>query len=101
MQTSARSYAAENSWAVRAACRHSDPELFFPVAAGGPALRQLVRAKKVCERCPVRVQCLEYALENGQDFGVWGGASAEERRLMRRRRLRRQRLHRRAAALSG
>jgi len=97
MQTSVMSYAQEDSWVARGACRHSDPDLFFPVAARGPALRQLAQAKRVCECCPVRVQCLEYALQSGQSFGVWGGASEEERRLMRRRRLRRQR----ASAVAG
>ena len=97
MQTSVMSYPQQYGWEARGACQHSDPELFFPVAAHGPALRQLARAKEVCARCPVRVQCLEYALQSGQSFGVWGGASEEERRLMRRRQLRR----RRAAALAG
>ena len=96
-QTSVMSYPLQHGWAARGACRHSDPDLFFPVAARGPALRQLAQAKRVCERCPVRVQCLEYALQSGQSFGVWGGASAEERRLMRRRQLR----QRRAAAMVG
>lgn len=95
-QTSVMSY-QQHGWEARGACRGSDPDLFFPVAARGPALRQLAKAKQVCERCPVRVQCLEYALQSGQSFGVWGGASEEERRLMRRRRLRR----RRAAAMAG
>jgi WhiB family redox-sensing transcriptional regulator len=97
MHTSVHSYAEEDGWAARGACRHSDPELFFPVATRGPALRQLERAKRVCARCPVRIQCLDYALETGQDFGVWGGMSEEERRLMRRRLLRR----RRTAAVRG
>jgi WhiB family transcriptional regulator, redox-sensing transcriptional regulator len=97
MQTSVMSYPKQDAWEARGACKHSDPELFFPVTARGPALRQLAKAKKVCERCPVRAQCLEYALQSGQSFGVWGGASEEERRLMRRRRLR----GRQAAALVG
>jgi WhiB family transcriptional regulator, redox-sensing transcriptional regulator len=91
MQTSVMSYPQQDGWEALGACKHSDPELVFPVAARGPALRQLAKAKKVCECCPVRVQCLEYALQSGQSFGVWGGASEEERRLMRRRRLRRLR----------
>jgi WhiB family redox-sensing transcriptional regulator len=96
MQTLVMSYAEHEGWEAQGACKHSDPDLFFPVASRGPALRQLAKAKKVCERCPVRTQCLEYALQSGQSFGVWGGASEEERRLMRRR-LRR----RRAAAMAG
>jgi WhiB family transcriptional regulator, redox-sensing transcriptional regulator len=97
MQTSVMSYPRRDGWEARGACRHSDPELFFPVAARGPALRQLAKAKRVCQDCPVRVQCLEYALQSGQSFGVWGGATEEERRLLRRRRLRR----RRAATVAG
>ena len=97
VQESVMSYPQRNGWAARGACRHSDPELFFPVTARGPALRQLARAKRVCASCPVRSDCLEYALQSGQGFGVWGGASEQERRLMRRRRLRR----RRDAALGG
>lgn len=73
-------------WAAAGACRHSDPELFFPVTTTGPAAGQVARAKKVCARCPVRVPCLEFALDSGQAFGVWGGTTGEERRLIRRRR---------------
>jgi WhiB family transcriptional regulator, redox-sensing transcriptional regulator len=98
MQTSVMSSPRRGGWEARGACRHSDPELFFPVSTRGPALRQLAKAKRVCEDCPVRVQCLEYALQSGQSFGVWGGASEEERRLMRRRSLRRRRA---AAAVAG
>ena len=91
MYSTALNYEAPGSWAAEGACRHADPELFFPVARAGPALVQLARAKKVCARCPVRTPCLEFALETGQDFGVWGGTSEEERRVMRRRRRRKSR----------
>lgn len=73
-------------WAARGACRHSDPELFFPVTDIGPSAAQLVRAKAVCRQCPVRAECLEFALSSGQAFGVWGGTTQDERRLIRRRR---------------
>jgi WhiB family redox-sensing transcriptional regulator len=96
MQTTARSY-CDDDWAARAACRQGDPELFFPVSAAGPALGQQARAKAVCARCPVQQRCLDYALETGQDFGVWGGKTEDERRVLRRRRLR----YRRAAARSA
>ena len=91
VQTSVTSYPGEDGWAARGACRHSDPELFFPISGRGPAAGQLAKAKRVCARCPVQSQCLEYALETGQDFGVWGGAGEEERRLMHRRRVRQRR----------
>jgi WhiB family transcriptional regulator, redox-sensing transcriptional regulator len=72
-------------WAASGACRDSDPELFFPVTETGAAARQLARAKAVCAGCPVRDQCLQFALDSGQAFGVWGGTTGEERRLLRRR----------------
>ncbi|WP_167382917.1 WhiB family transcriptional regulator [Streptomyces mangrovisoli] len=62
-----------------AACVGEDPELFFPVGATGPALREAAEAKRVCARCPVARQCLTYALRNGQTSGVWGGTDEAER----------------------
>lgn len=87
IRTSATRYADPDGWATEGACRKSDPELFFPVTSRGPALRQLARAKAICECCAVRPQCLEFALETGQNFGIWGGTSEDERQTMRRRRL--------------
>ncbi|MFW6203793.1 MAG: WhiB family transcriptional regulator [Actinomycetota bacterium] len=75
-------------WRHRAACRDEDPELFFPIGTTGPALLQIEEAKTVCRRCDVREQCLQFALETGQDAGVWGGLSEDERRALKRRRAR-------------
>lgn len=61
------------------------PKLFFPIGNTGPALLQIEEAKAVCRRCPVMEQCLQWALESGQDSGVWGGLSEDERRAMKRR----------------
>ena len=72
-------------WRVQAACRMEDPDLFFPVGSSGPALVQLAEAKSVCDRCPVLVQCRTWALTTGQDSGIWGGMSADERRALRQR----------------
>ena len=72
-------------WRHRAACRDEDPELFFPVGTSGPALLQIADAKSVCHRCTVASNCLSWALESGQDAGVWGGMSEDERRAMKRR----------------
>ena len=72
-------------WRHSAACRHVDPELFFPVGNTGPAIAQIEEAKKVCVKCDVREACLQWALESGQDSGVWGGLSEDERRAMKRR----------------
>lgn len=73
-------------WRQRAACRDSDPHLFFPIGDSGPAAAHAEAAKAVCRQCPVRVDCLEYALTSNQDAGVWGGATEEERRKLRRQR---------------
>ena len=67
-----------------AACRDHDPELFFPIGAHGPAATQLAAAKAVCGTCPLRSACLDWALETGQEAGVWGGTGEDDRRLMRR-----------------
>ncbi|MFE0580220.1 WhiB family transcriptional regulator [Streptomyces sp. NPDC058874] len=72
-------------WRHNAVCREEDPELFFPIGNTGPALLQIEEAKAVCRRCPVMEQCLQWALEAGQDDGVWGGLSEDERRAMKRR----------------
>lgn len=71
-------------WRHRAICRDEDPELFFPVGTSGPALLQIAEAKTVCRRCPVVTECLTWALESGQDAGVWGGMSEDERRALKR-----------------
>ncbi|WJY77108.1 Transcriptional regulator WhiB1 [Corynebacterium bovis DSM 20582 = CIP 54.80] len=72
-------------WRHKAVCREEDPELFFPVGNSGPALAQIAKAKLVCNRCPVTSQCLNWAIESGQDAGVWGGMSEDERRALKRR----------------
>lgn len=83
--TSTASTAVSMDWRHRSVCREEDPELFFPIGNTGPALLQIEEAKAVCRRCPVKEQCLIWALETGQDHGVWGGMSEDERRSMRRR----------------
>ena len=72
-------------WRDKAACLTVDPELFFPVGNTGPAVDQIEKAKSVCARCTVTEICLQYALESGQDSGVWGGLSEDERRALKRR----------------
>jgi WhiB family redox-sensing transcriptional regulator len=73
------------TWRDRAACLGVNPELFFPIGNTGPALLQIEEAKAVCRRCEVVDNCLRWAIEAGQDDGVWGGLSADERRALKRR----------------
>lgn len=72
-------------WRARAACRDEDPELFFPLGDSGPALLQIEDAKAICRSCNVLSDCLSWAMESGQDSGIWGGLSETERRALRRR----------------
>ena len=81
----------EEDWRLDAACRHTDPDLFFPVGTTGPAIEQIAAAKAVCRDCEVRGACLEFALATNQEAGVWGGTSEEERRKLRKAWLARQR----------
>jgi WhiB family redox-sensing transcriptional regulator len=71
----------ERSWHDQANCLGVDPDLFFPER--GASTRE---AKEVCRGCVVREDCLEYALTNGEKFGIWGGMSERERRRLRRAR---------------
>ena len=76
---------AGRRWMVWAACREADPELFFPVTALGRGAEEADTAKAFCAACGVRRQCLQYALATGQQHGVWGGTSEQERVGRRRR----------------
>lgn len=68
-------------WRARGACRGLDPELFYP-RRGEPT----AAATAVCQACPVRGPCLDYALDARELFGIWGGESERGRRELRRRR---------------
>ncbi len=67
-------------WQERALCAQTDPEAFFPEKGGSTR-----EAKRVCTGCEVRSECLEYALEHDERFGIWGGLSERERRKLKRR----------------
>jgi WhiB family redox-sensing transcriptional regulator len=68
-------------WRMYALCAETDPEAFFPDKGGSTR-----EAKMVCRGCPVRGDCLEYALANEERFGIWGGLSERERRRVRQQR---------------
>jgi len=70
----------ERPWAVFAACHDSDPELFFPASRMDED-----RALALCAICPVEGECLDYALESRERFGIWGGTTDKERRKLIRR----------------
>lgn len=73
----------DTKWMDEGLCRDLDPATFFPSDGAGVEV-----ARRICEDCPVRATCLEFALVNRVDHGVWGGASERERRrILRSRRL--------------
>lgn len=67
-------------WALDALCRDLDVGLFFPAVPGD--IYTTVDAKAICRQCPVRVDCLDYAVRNHERFGVWGGTSPKDRQKM-------------------
>jgi WhiB family transcriptional regulator, redox-sensing transcriptional regulator len=71
------------NWWLHAACRHADPDLFFPEGTAGPALLAVDRAKRLCGTCPVQARCLDWALDNHAASGIWGGLTEGERRDLR------------------
>jgi WhiB family transcriptional regulator, redox-sensing transcriptional regulator len=73
--------ASPTSWMDLARCRDVAPQIFFPNDGAGVEV-----ARRFCAECLVRVQCLEYALENHIQHGVWGGASERARRRIARKR---------------
>ena len=70
---------ADVSWRSKGACCGLDAEIFYPDNDDHADF-----AKSVCEECEVRIACLNYALDNREQQGVWGGATARERRRLLR-----------------
>ncbi|WP_328219586.1 WhiB family transcriptional regulator [Corynebacterium argentoratense] len=71
--------AVEQEWQEYALCAQTDPEAFFPEKGGSTR-----EAKRICQACSVRDECLEYALLNDERFGIWGGLSERERRRLKK-----------------
>jgi WhiB family redox-sensing transcriptional regulator len=68
-------------WRELALCAQTDPEAFYPEKGGSTR-----EAKRICESCEVRAECLDFALANDERFGIWGGYSERERRRLKQRR---------------
>ncbi len=69
----------DQDWRSQAICAKTDPDLWF-----SPGAVEHRQAKRICRECPVRSQCLSYAIEAPVDHGVWGGLTERERRHQRR-----------------
>lgn len=70
------------AWQERALCAQTDPEAFFPCKGG--SVRE---AKRICQGCEVRSECLEYAIAHDERFGIWGGMTERERRKIKKQRM--------------
>lgn len=76
---SASTVAVDQDWRAGGLCSGADPDLFFAVGA-----LEHKQAKRICRACPVRQECLTYAMESPVDHGIWGGLTERERRRWRR-----------------
>lgn len=74
---------AEN-WRKGALCRDSNADLFFPIGSTGQALEMIEAAREICNQCPAKDPCLEFALQTNQEAGIWGASTEEERRMIRK-----------------
>lgn len=74
-------YAPPPAWTEQALCAQTDPDSFFPDKGGSTRA-----ALTTCAQCPVTLQCLEYALDNDERFGIWGGVTERKRHEMRKER---------------
>lgn len=70
----------DQNWRALGSCAGADPDLWFSVGA-----LEHKQAKTICRQCPVRMSCLEYAMEEPVDHGIWGGMTERERRRQRRK----------------
>ena len=78
------------TWRRHAACLDRPEEWWFPVGTRGDALQHLEAGKRICNtECPVRAECLDYAIQRGEKYGTWGGMAEEDRECERRNRRRR------------
>jgi WhiB family redox-sensing transcriptional regulator len=73
-------------WRAAGACLAADPDLFFPLGASTAAGPDTSRALRICDECPVKRECLEFAMRTHEAEGIWGGTTPEERvRVLRSR----------------
>jgi hypothetical protein len=78
------------SWQTHAACRDADPELFFPPSDDDTSVivaRHKMAVAPLCQTCPVATECLRWALDHGEDSGLWAATTPTDRRAIRRARL--------------
>lgn len=78
-------------WQTAGACLSADPDIFYPVSGSGASLAQINEARRICGRCSVRRECLDFAIQTGEAHGIWGGTTPEDRTRARRQEMARRR----------
>lgn len=86
MTCSSSGHPALSDWRDQAACVGEDPEIFFPLSDLALPGAEATLARAICRRCPVIVVCRTWALDHGEDDGIWGATTAAQRRAIRRAR---------------
>lgn len=74
---------SQQRWRLHAACGGADLDLFFPLG-DGDELESVTVAKQICRGCTVRHECRDWALTSGENYGIFGGLTAAERRVLHR-----------------
>jgi WhiB family transcriptional regulator, redox-sensing transcriptional regulator len=78
-------------WRAAGACLSADPDLFYPITSGRGVTSETRMALRICAGCPVRQQCLDFAMRSPEVHGIWGGTTPADRLRARRRRAERRR----------
>ncbi|MEU6406832.1 WhiB family transcriptional regulator [Streptomyces sp. NPDC046985] len=84
MTSSSQPQRALSDWRDQAACVGEDPDIFFPLADSVAPGAETALARSICRRCPVLLACRTWAIERGEDEGIWGATTAAQRRAIRR-----------------
>jgi len=74
------------AWSSDAACKGGDTDLFYPKKNAAGKMQDTSKAQAICATCPVESECLEYALDNNEQYGIWGGTTRIQRQHLRRER---------------
>ncbi|MFD0224298.1 WhiB family transcriptional regulator [Streptomyces hirsutus] len=75
------------NWRDQASCVGEDPEIFFPLSDSASPGDEAFLARTICRRCSVLLVCRSWAIDHGEDDGIWGATTAAQRRAIRRARL--------------
>ncbi len=76
----------EPTWRQDALCHGMGSDLFYPVGTTGAAVEQIAAAKSICQNCIAKLACLDFAMQNDEQYGIWGETTQQERHQLRKHR---------------